>query len=112
MILDPNLNLEDGAWLPDVVALIGEGLRLPVAIVAWITGSSLTLVDCGLSWTSCEALGSVPEDGRGPFDAPIHLWASRDPETVLRWMGAIYHGLGWALISMAIVTFTGVMRRD
>ena len=111
MIFDPNLNLEDGVWLPDLFMLGGEMLRLPVAIVAWITGGSLTLIDCGLSWTSCEALGSVPEDGRS-FDAPIQMWTNRDPETVLRWLGAIYHGLGWALVSMAIVTFTGVMRRD
>ncbi len=83
-------------------AILGEVARLPFAILAWVIGFVFALVQCLFSWGGT---------GLGITDIRA-VWSDLPPENTLRWLGAIYHGLGWALISMAIVTFTGVIRRD
>ena len=94
-------------------ALGGELLRLPAFLLAWAVGSAIAGFDFFAAVGSGAATADSLDWSLGQMlDAPVQAIVELDPETALRWLGAIYHGFGWALISMAIVTFTGVMRRD
>jgi hypothetical protein len=89
-----------------LMAVFAELLRFPLAIAAWVIGFAVAAVQAVLTW------GSAGLDPSTLVTDVRAVWTGMNPENTLRWLGAIYHGLGWALISMAIVTFTGVMRRD
>jgi hypothetical protein len=88
--------------------LLTELFRAPVALAAWLIGFLVAAGQTFFTWGH-EGLGLTPATW---LDEIREVWTGTNPENTLRWLGAIYHGLGWALISMAIVTFTGVMRRD
>jgi hypothetical protein len=104
----PNLPSWDGSF-----AFTGEVLRIPTAAVAWPVGMFLALIEGDGSDEADENGNRTDETDRPSFgDRSIEAIQRLNPENTLRWLGAIYHGVGWALISMAIVTFTGVMRRD
>jgi hypothetical protein len=89
-----------------LTAVVAELLRSPLAIAAWVIGFVVAAGQSLLTW------GAAGFDPPNFFAGARAVWIGMNPENTLRWLGAIYHGVGWALISMAIVTFTGVMRRD
>jgi hypothetical protein len=85
-----------------VSQVVGHALRLLTVLLAWGVGTVLAVFDGVTHSHWCTWLS----------EAPIDAIQRLNPENTLRWLWTIYHGVGWALISMAIVTFTGVMRRD
>jgi hypothetical protein len=91
----------------------GEVLRLPTFVGAWAVGVFLALLE-GDASEETDGNTDRTDDSDGPslLERSIQAIERLNPENTLRWLWTIYHGVGWALISMAIVTFTGVMRRD
>lgn len=105
-----SFDVPSSGWL---AAFLGELLRLPALALAWFVGGCVAGADIVIAIVSgVSVVDTFPGSLDQLRDAPVEAVVRLDPENTLRWLGAIYHGLGWALVSMAIVTFTGVMRRD
>ena len=105
-----SFDVPSSGWL---AAFLGELLRLPALALAWVVGGCVAGADIVIAIVAgVSVVDTFPGSLDQLRDAPVEAVVGLDPENTLRWLGAIYHGLGWALISMAIVTFTGVMRRD